>query len=238
MKTKTTLFTLCLVALMAHVSVMGTLVISEDFTTNTTGNWSFLGESTVDNAGNIAYHGAGTSWGYGPHDGVMRWRPNHTGTSSNQASLIFRELASGTEDASDYTLSTTGIHANNGNVDIRLAIQYFEDDTTKWAVTNQSIRTSSGGNQAPVPGSWDFSIFTFSSLDTNNLLAGGGSSVTTSTVLENATGIGVYSRFSGQQWMADNATQINSITVIPEPGSLLLVVLGFGACVVFLCRRR
>jgi hypothetical protein len=212
------------------------LMIDENFTTNTTSGWSFVGQSTTGNTpGSLAYVAAGTSFSFGPHDGAMRWRPEHTGTSTDQATLIFR-LSGITENASGFTLSTTGIHARNTPVNIRLAIQYFEDGSAKWAVSDQSIRTSSG-TSAPVAGSWDFSTLTFSSLDSGNLLAGPGTAIASSTVLENVTGIGVYSRFLNQQWMADHATQIDSFTVIPEPQTYA-AIFGLMAFGFILWRRR
>ena len=238
MKNRTFLSCLSVAILMiAHVPVAGTLLISEDFTTNTTGNWSFAGATTVDTAGFIAYVAPGTAFNFGPHDGVMRWRPDHTGTSSNQATLIWQELDPGsTEDASGYTFSTTGIHATRAAVDIRLAIQYVDNDITQWAVSDQSIRTSTGNNQTPVAGNWDLSSMTFSSLDFTDLLAGAGTGIASSTVLGNASGIGVYSRFEGQTWMADHATQIDSFSVIPEPGTLVLLGIALGSLLIF--RRR
>lgn len=217
MRTNRVRTSLCILTVwMAQISVAGTLLINEDFLTNSTRNWSFAGDATAEDAGGIAYVGAGTHFDYGPHNGVMRWRPNHGGTHANQASLIYRVLDSGTEDASEYKFSTTGIHAQNSQVEIRLAIRY-EDSGTKWALSNESIRTSTGSS-APVPGNWDLSSLTFSALDFNDLLAGPGAAVDTRTVLQNASGIGVYSRFTRQQWQGNRATQINSFTVIPASG--------------------
>ncbi|MCC5804894.1 MAG: hypothetical protein JJU00_01080 [Opitutales bacterium] len=214
------------------------LVIDEDFTTNTTGNWSFTGESTLDGGeyGNLDYRAAtsGDDWGFGPHDGAMRWRPEHTGISSDQATLIY-QISGVTENASGYTLETTGIHAGNQFTDIYLAIRY-EDGSSQWAVSDQSIRTSSG-NSAPVPGSWDLSTLTFSSLDYTNLVAGGGSSVSSSTVLENVSGIGIFSIFEDRNWMADNGTYVDSFTVIPEP-RIYAAILGLTALGLILWRRR
>ena len=240
MKTNSIRTSLFISALMAHVTVAGTLILSEDFTTDTTGNWSFAGESTLTGGefGGLGYLGAsGDSWGFGPHDGLMRWRPEHTGTSSNQATLIWQELDPGvTENASDYTLSTTGIHAGHSATNIYLAIQ-FEDGSSQWAVSDQSIRTSSG-TSAPIAGSWDLSSLTFSSLDFANLLGGHGSGVSASTVLENASGIGIYSRFENRSWMANDGTYVDSFTVIPEPGTLVLVGVALGAGLVFRRRRK
>lgn len=224
MKPNTFRIRLCiLTVLIARIPVEGTLLIHEDFSTNSTRNWSFAGDSTVDDAGGIAHMGSGTHFDYGPHNGVMRWRPNHTGTHSDQASLIYRVLDSGTEDASEYTFSTTGIHAQNSRVEIRLAIRY-EDAGTKWAISNESIRTSTG-TSAPVPGSWELSSLTFSALDFSDLSAGPGAAVDTGTVLQNASGIGVYSRFTRQQWQLNQATQLNAFTVIPASGVMPLTPL-------------
>jgi hypothetical protein len=167
----------------------------------------------------------------------MRWRPYHQGTASNQASL-FSQTFAGTEDVSAYTFSTGGIHTNrtSDGMTVRFAVQY-NDGGSKWAVSDQSIVTSSG-TATPVAGSWALSTFTFSALDAGNLLGGIGSSVATATVLQNATGVGIFSSFSGNTWWADRATQIDSIVVaVPEPSTYALLA-GFLALGLVVVRRR
>ncbi|MCC5839649.1 MAG: PEP-CTERM sorting domain-containing protein [Opitutales bacterium] len=211
------------------------VLIDETFSTNTVSNWTVASASTLTDAGSVQHISAGSQFDYGPHDGVMRWRPNHLGTASDQATLIY-QISGVTENASGFTFSTTGIHAQNNNVAIRLAIQFVDNSVTQWAVSNQSIRTSTG-TSAPVPGSWALSSLTFSSLNIGNLNAGPGSALDTATVLENVTGIGVYSRFVNQQWQADRATQIDSFTVIPEPRTYA-AIFGLMALGLILYRRR
>lgn len=223
-------------ALVMATAAQATVSIDYDFTSNTTGDWTFIQESTATGAGTNTW-GTDTKGNFSGHDGVMRWRPYHEGAASSQASL-FSQIFAGTEDVSAYTFSTDGIHTNrtSDGMTVRFAVQY-NDGGSKWAVSDQSIVTSSG-TATPVAGSWALSTFTFSALDTGNLLGGIGAPVDQATVLANATGVGIFSSFSSGTWWADRATQIDSIVVaVPEPATYALLA-GFMALGGVMLRRR
>jgi hypothetical protein len=233
------LLTLTLFAgLLGAITAQASISINYDFTSNTTGDWAFVTESTSGTLGAQEYLTSSTTKGnFTGHDGLMRWRPHHTGTASSQASL-FSQVFAATEDLSAYTFSTTGIHTNrtSDGMTVRFAVQY-DDGGIKWAVSDQPIGTSSG-TATPVAGTWDLSTFTFSALDAGNLLGGPGSTVTASTVLQNATGVGIFSIFTSGSWWADRATQIDSITVAVPESSTYALLTGFLAIGFVIVKRR
>ncbi len=219
-------------ALLLSLPADGAL-IDYDFTdSDQVGEWEFSTESTTDGVGSQGWVGPGTQFNFGPHDGVMRWRPHHTDTSGDQAAIGWVDI-SDAMDLSGWELQTTGIGANRAAVAVSMLVIYEDNGDARYAVSDDSIRTSTG-ESSPIPGQWGLDDLTFRSLDPDDLLAGPGAEVDTSSVLANVTGVGYYSAFEGQSWMADHATQIDSFTVIPEPASLAL--LGLGGLV--LLRRR
>lgn len=207
----------------SNIAVASTpaVVIDDIFNTNQTSLWDFLGYGTVGNP-TEDYLGAGvTKSGFGGHDGVLRAKGYHVGTSGQQAAINYRSFSR--QDIRGSLFSTTGIHASTATT-VRLAVRYDNGNGPLWAVSGQSIRTSNTTVTSPIPGSWNLSSFDWYALDTNNLLSIG-SAVDASVVLKYANAIGGYSRTGVGSYQADQMGQYDSMTLsvgVPSPvGNLI-----------------
>jgi hypothetical protein len=184
-------------------------VIDDRFTINSTGIWNFasygpLGSPTEE------YVVAGTNTnGLNNHDGALRSRGFHTGTSSTESALHWLGFGP-MRDLSGTSFSTTGIHTPNTGANAWLAIRYGTPTGPKWAVSTQSVRTASTASD-PVPGDWKLNSFSWQELDLDNLNSPG-AAVSGSTVLRHALAAGVYARATGA-WLANVMPIIDSFTL-------------------------
>lgn len=184
-------------------------IIDDRFTINTIGIWNFNSYGPLGNP-TEEYVKSGTNTnGLTNHDGALRSRGYHTGTSSTESALHWMGFGP-MRDLTGTSFSTTGIHTPNTGANAWLAVRYGTPTGPKWAVSNQSIRTASSASN-PVPGDWQLDAFTWQELDLDNLNTPG-AAVTGATVLQHALGVGVYSRATGA-WLANGMPIIDSFTL-------------------------
>ena len=186
----------------------GSTLINDAFTSNTSASWTLAAASTLATIGTKEYIAPGgtVKGGYSGHNGLLRFKGNHTGTSSTQAGLLYNTFTQ--TDVSQGIFSTTGIHAGSAAT-VRLAIRYMDNGTMKWAISGESIRTSTG-TSTPVAGGANLSTYSWYDLGSDLLTIG--TTVNSQTVLNNANGAGVYCKMTGA-WLADVMQQIDSFTL-------------------------
>jgi PKD repeat protein len=195
----------------------GATVFSDNFATDTVGDWNTRGIDSLDRAVTFSWASSGQS-GYDTTalaaPGVLRAVNPHSADTVTLTHIVWRSFP--VTDLSGGSVQSDGIHSNRVPDESGFIIEYDDGGTTRWAITSIDVHTTSGATAVATAGSWTIDTFSWRALDWTNPENGGGVVVLPQTVLQNATSFGVYSRATSF-WMRDRALQLASLSLNLAP---------------------